>query len=69
MLKLKLARIQSGMTQRELAGRLQISENHLSKLETGRVSPGDELLQRIESFISSGIHPGSTTSPKENCKQ
>ncbi len=45
--KLKLARIQSGLRQWDLAQLVGISESRLSKIETGRSKPSDPLLSKI----------------------
>lgn len=45
--KIKLLRLRKGLYQWQLASRLGIAENQMSKIETGRLSPPEELLARI----------------------
>lgn len=40
-------RAEHGMTQRELAMRIATTQQHLSRIETGAISPGDDLRIRI----------------------
>ena len=48
---IKLARLRSGMRQWDLAKQIGISETQLSKIETGRVKPGRDLLVRIAAAL------------------
>ena len=45
--RLKVARIATGLSQFELAQRVGISESTISKIETRRVNPAREVQQRI----------------------
>ena len=45
--RIKRERRAVGMTQRDLAHRVQVGVPHISKVEAGRESPSDELLHRI----------------------
>ena len=43
----KLVRMHRGLRQVDVARRIEVSESYLSKIETGRVTPGDVLLDKI----------------------
>lgn len=45
--KLKIALINNGMRQYQLAQKVGINESNLSKIMTGRLNPGKDLLKRI----------------------
>lgn len=45
--RIRRERLSRRMTQRELAGRVDVGVPHISKVEAGREKPSDELLQRI----------------------
>lgn len=45
--RIKRERLAAGMTQRELADRVDVGVPHVSKIEAGRENPSDELLERI----------------------
>ena len=54
--RLKVARVTAGMTQFELAQRLNLPEVTISRLETGRQLPTQELRDRISAVLGkSGI--------------
>ncbi|OIJ16521.1 hypothetical protein BKP45_21185 [Anaerobacillus alkalidiazotrophicus] len=44
---LRLRRKSTTLTQEDLAGKLGISQQHLSKIETGKINPSLELFQSI----------------------
>lgn len=45
--RIKKERLDAGMTQRQLAERVQVGVPHISKVEAGRENPGDELIVRL----------------------
>lgn len=45
--KIKLLRLRKGLLQWELARRVGIGESQMSKIETARVVPADDVLKRI----------------------
>ena len=45
--RLKRERLSRSMTQRSLAEAVEVGVPHISKIEAGRESPSDELLQKI----------------------
>ena len=54
MIRLKLWRIQQGLTQREAARRLGIGESSLAMLESGRLSPTDRQIEQLETTFGRG---------------
>jgi transcriptional regulator with XRE-family HTH domain len=52
---LALARIRLDLTQRELAARSGVAQSTIARIETGRVDPGFESVQRI--LASVGLEP------------
>lgn len=48
---LKRTRVLSGMTQRELAARVGISNTHLSLIENARLCPSSETSQKLEAVF------------------
>ncbi len=50
--KLKLARIRAGLTQQKLANMAGVPENFLSKLETGRIQPSEEIINALRQCLS-----------------
>ena len=50
--KVRTLRQQAGLTQPELAERLNIEQSWLSKVETGKVVPGSELIQGLLNYFS-----------------
>lgn len=48
---LKLARMTRGMNQHQLANAVQASEAMISKIETGRATPSDDLRKRISAYL------------------
>lgn len=71
--QLKLARISAGITQQQLANMVGISENRLSKIETGRTLPSDEMVDRLSRILMelmdkpkdpSGFHPSQNLAPR-----
>lgn len=49
---IKTIRVAIGLSQDDLAQRLQISKSYLSLLETGKRIPSNELIDRISSTLS-----------------
>ena len=47
----KILRLRVGIRQYEFAARLEIPTNNLSEIESGRLQPSSELLQRINRVI------------------
>ena len=45
--KLKLERIKAGLTQEQLAEKSGLSRNSIQKIETGKVSPTVETLEKL----------------------
>jgi transcriptional regulator with XRE-family HTH domain len=45
--KIKIARLERGLRQWDVARQVGISESYLSKIETGRVKPDPNLLEKI----------------------
>lgn len=48
-------RLEAGLTQRDLAGRVGTTQAAISKIETGRTVPGLELLDRIATALGRPI--------------
>jgi transcriptional regulator with XRE-family HTH domain len=48
-------RLEAGVTQRDLAGRVGTTQAAISKIETGRTLPGLELLDRIATALGRSI--------------
>jgi transcriptional regulator with XRE-family HTH domain len=51
-IEIKIARIRAGVRAYELAQRLGLSESALSRIETGRKEPSQELVARINDALS-----------------
>ena len=49
--RLKSARIKSGLSQQELAGRLSVTKQAVSKYETGKMLPGSTLLIQMAAVL------------------
>ena len=47
MNRFKLARLEKGLRQLDVARAAGIGEGYVSRIETGRVDPGPDLVQRI----------------------
>ena len=45
--KIKLARMHRGLRQLDVSRRIGVSESYLSKIETGRIVPRDQLLVKL----------------------
>ena len=57
--QLRDLRLEKNLTQRELAGLVDVSPAHVSAIETGKVTnPGIELVQRIASVLEACIFLG-----------
>lgn len=52
---LALARVRLNLTQRQLAARAGVAQSTIARIESGRVDPGFESVQRI--LISVGLEP------------
>ena len=50
--RIKRERLNRAMTQRDLAERLGVGAPHISKVEAGRESPSDDLLQNIAEVLN-----------------
>lgn len=48
---IKLLRMEKGITQLQLATQLDVRENWISKVETGRIVPDDAMLKRISQYF------------------
>ena len=66
--RIQNARVKAGLTQEQLAEKLQISINYLSKVETGREKPNLEMIDKIcnnlhisLSFLLTGVVEESDT--------
>jgi transcriptional regulator with XRE-family HTH domain len=44
---IRLARISQGMTQKELAEKAGIRQTHYNRIETGKINPGADLIDRL----------------------
>lgn len=53
--KIALMRINKGLSQKELAKRINVDNSHLSKVERGRVKPSLALLERIAKELDCSI--------------
>ena len=49
--RLKLARLESGLRQWDVARRVGVSESQLSKIETGRIIPDASVIERIAAVL------------------
>lgn len=49
--RIRRHRLDAGMTQRDLATRASVGVPHISKVESDRESPSDELLRRLASVF------------------
>lgn len=49
--ELKIARIRSGLSQRELAAQVDAAENTVSRYETGRQIPSVAIIQKIAAVL------------------
>ena len=49
---IRFLRVYLDMSQRELAERLDIDQNHLSKIETGRIRPMRRTLEKFARYFS-----------------
>ncbi|MDR2209175.1 MAG: helix-turn-helix transcriptional regulator [Azoarcus sp.] len=49
-------RLRSGLSQRELAKRLNTSQSHIARIELGQLDPGTDTIDRIAAAI--GVEPG-----------
>lgn len=57
MMRLKVLRIQNGITQKQLAGSVGISQPYLSELERGRKdNPSVALLKRLASVLGVNMY-------------
>ena len=45
--QIKVARFRAGLTQQQLASRAGVSENTISRVETGRIRPSNDLLEAL----------------------
>ncbi len=52
---LKIARINDGISQRRLAALVDISENAISRIETGRQRPDYQLAKKIATVLNADI--------------
>ena len=52
---IKIARIESGLRQWQLASKIGISEGTLSKIETGRIPIPAAMIERIEAVLGCPI--------------
>jgi len=50
---LKAARIDAGLTQVELAERLEVSQAYIAKIEAPSYKPSDKLMKRLRAAIAS----------------
>ena len=55
MNRLKMLRIEQGITQDELAGKLKINRNAISRYENGKRQPDYEILKKIADYFSVSI--------------
>lgn len=53
--RIKLVRLQRGLRQWDVARAAGVTESYLSRLETGRVEPSSELLERLAAVL--GVSP------------
>jgi transcriptional regulator with XRE-family HTH domain len=58
-IEIKIARIRAGVRGYELAQRIGMSESMLSRIETGRKQPTNEVLARITEALSTAGSPAS----------
>ena len=47
-MNLRLRRVREGYTQKELANKLGISKEHYNKVENGKLSPGRDLVIKLD---------------------
>jgi DNA-binding XRE family transcriptional regulator len=63
--KLKLVRIVSGMSRRDLAGTLGVSESTIVRLETGSTKPTNEFMLKLAGLVAIGRAAYSRMSEKD----
>lgn len=61
--QIRLMRLLSGITARELSRRASIERSRLSRLETGHLRPRADEIQRIEQALAAGSGQGGTPGP------
>lgn len=54
-LNLKIKRIQKGLTQKELAERVGLTNQSISDYETGKLNPSYEVMKRISKELDSPV--------------
>lgn len=54
-LNLKIRRIQKGLTQKELAKRVGLTNQSISDFETGKLNPSFEVMKRISKELDSSV--------------
>ena len=54
-LNLKIRRIQKGLSQKELAKKVGLTNQSISDFETGRLNPSYEVMQRISTELDSSV--------------
>ena len=50
-MRFKIARLEAGLTQKELAETTGVSESKITKIETGRRAPDREFAQRLAELL------------------
>lgn len=54
MTRFKLARMEAGLTQLAVARAAGVSESKITRIETGRYTPGGSLRQRLAALLKCG---------------
>lgn len=54
-LNLKIRRIQKGLSQKELAKRVGLTNQSISDFETGKLNPSFEVMKRISKELDSSV--------------
>ena len=58
--RLRVARVRSGLSQAELAVRVGVGQQAISRYETGERSPDAEMIARIERVLGESVAWGRT---------
>lgn len=53
--RLRRRRLDLGISQEELASQLQTVQNHISRLETGKVEPSTDMLERLSKALNTSV--------------
>lgn len=53
--RLRHRRLELGLSQEELASQLQTVQHHVSRLETGKVEPSTDMLERLSKALNTSV--------------